>query len=294
MFRIFFAVLIIAFLANPSFSQNNANKISSFTSRLNKPIDVDIEENSAGATIILTNQSFYRYIVTIELKNVINLRAFTGMKQVFIVQNGTKRVKSFAIANKELPVDLTCTIQYQVAPSNYEKGDYTYIYPIGSQKNFNDFLYIQDETLYRNMYQLKKGDTVFCMRKGILTNIIHNEGLADRIGPAGSVEILHEDGTVMVYTGISRNPDNIKRGNLIYPGQPIGIMDEEQNVLSTFLFFIQPDASVSSMNIKFPFDCFVSLENSRSSNCIVNYPPDLIQMEMSNAEKKKYTAGKLY
>jgi hypothetical protein len=223
-----------------------------------------------------------------------NLKASPGMKMVYKVPNGTIRGQSIPPVNSDLPVDLSYKVSYQILPSTNEKGDFTYIYPVGNHKNLKNYLYRTNETTYRNMYRMKKGDTVYCMRKGILTNVIRNEGLSDRLGPEGSVEILHEDGTVMVYTGISRNPETLKRGDIIFPGQPIGIMDEDENVLTTFLCYIQPDASVAQMNIKFPSDCFTTLFRSPDSDCIVTYPPDLIQSEMSKQEKKKYLAGKLF
>jgi hypothetical protein len=71
-------------------------------------------------------------------------------------------------------------------------------------------------------------------------------------------------------------------------------MEDEQNIMTTFLCYIQPDASIAQMNIKYTEDCFASLVKSINSDCIVTYPSDLIQSEMLKSERKKYLAGKLF
>lgn len=188
------------------------SKIKSFNSRMNTPIDVDIQEAASGASITINNRSYFRYLIQIKFTSVMNLKISPGQIRNYVLPYGIHKLESIPAVDNSQIVDLAFTSTSQICPSNYEKGDFTYLYPIGNQRNMKDFVYVESQTVYLNMFKMKKNDTIFAMRKGIIVNTQENEGLADRLGPVGSFEILHEDGTVMIYNGISRHPEAIKQG----------------------------------------------------------------------------------
>ena len=187
-------------------------KNKTFNKRLSDPVDIDIKEGpSSGATIVIYNQSYYRYLIELKYKTVFNLKASPGMVRKIVVANGYKNMASIPSVDKSMPVDLQVISTSQICPSNYEKGDFTYLYPVGNNKNIKDFVFAESQQIYLNKFQMKRNDTVYAMRKGVIVNTQDKEELLDRLGSEGSFEILHDDGTVMIYTGISRHTEEIKR-----------------------------------------------------------------------------------
>lgn len=287
---------ITCFSVTICFAQvNKESKLRSFFSRNVDPIHIDVNESSIGVSINIKNDSYFRYLVRITYTAVVNLRATQGQVSSYILPYGNHNVGKIGSIDQTQPSDLLVNITSQICPSNYENGDYTYIYPLGKGKNLKHFLHKDAQAIYLNMFHMHRHDTVFAMRKGIIVNTPKNEGRSDRIGALGSVEVLHDDGTVMVYYGTGSYFESLKRGSVVFPGQPIGVILEDDQILSVSLFFIQPDATISSMPIHYPIDCYSQFaKTSYQTNCFVTHPPDLILRELSKPEKKKYLSGKLF
>ncbi len=297
MFRKFSLLIVIAFFSiTMCYTQvNEESIIKSFSSRKTNPIDIDINESTSGVSISIKNESYFRYLVKVTYTSVVNLRAAPGQVRNFVLPYGNHNVCKVASVDNTQPSDLFVNITSQICPSNYENGDYTYLYPLGKGKNLKHYLHKESQTIYLNMFHMHKHDTVFAMRKGIIVNTPKDEERSDRVGAVGSFEVLHDDGTVMIYYGTGRYFENLKRGAMVFPGQPIGIIVEDDEILSVSLFFIQPNASLSSMPINYPVDCYSQLaKTANQSDCFITRPLDLIMQEMSKSEKKKYLSGKLF
>jgi hypothetical protein len=140
---------------------------------------------------------------------------------------------------------------------------------------------------------LAKQDTIYCMRKGLIAatpDMYHN---SDRISNGQSLEIIHNDGTVMVYENL--NPDKVfvKPGNTIYPGEALGIINHSLD-LKVNLFTTLNQNCIQNIDIYYyTGEDSTSLFSKELLNKKVTYPESIITKEMTKMELKKYKKGKL-
>jgi hypothetical protein len=72
----------------------------------------------------------------------------------------------------------------------------------------------------------KTGDTVFCMRRGLVTAVQRTETMDFRLSEHDCLEVLHDDGTYMVYHNLIKNDDFTAPGKIVLPGQPLGRLSD--------------------------------------------------------------------
>jgi hypothetical protein len=173
----------------------------------------------------------------------------------------------------------------------------------GQEKNENRKSYV---------VLLKKSDTIFCMRKGIVVKLI-NEYVDDMptttqyTNKRNSVTIEHEDGTLANYEGFQKDSFKVKLGQTVYPYTEIGLVslfDKTENSyrLDFNVYYLsnvnnlESDQYQSVHNYKsrykfitpkfFSSDGIVTIETTKSYKSVFN--DAIILQEMSRSEKKKY------
>src|SRR5690606_34675212 len=131
---------------------------------------------------------------------------------------------------------------------------------------------------------MNKGDTVFAMRKGVISCLPFPDKKRDRIKREGTLEIIHQDGSVMVYQNL--DPDHIfhHEGEIVFPGQALGLLSDT-NFLEVHLFEIEPAEMLRKIPIQYHIRSNISLPYTRiPAGTRVEYPDLLIRQELTQKE----------
>jgi hypothetical protein len=143
-------------------------------------------------------------------------------------------------------------------------------------------------TILRDCFKINQGDTIYNMRKGDVAAVPNMYYDADRISSGKSLEIIHRDGTIMIYENIDPDQVFIKAGQTIYPGQPLGAISVD-SILKVYLYMIQKDGNLKQLSIKYLVGANkVESFSKNLKNVIVKHPTEIITREMSKREIKKF------
>lgn len=292
-------IIIISFFLSTDnlYSQDNINRVNvSFNIRQWDPVHIKNEEknrnsNTATISFIAMNSTYYPFMTMIEFTRFDNLSPRPPEREMKIT-HGTNNLFTLApqVANQSYGYGFT--YRYWLKPSdNNLNEDYPYIMPIKegklavSRKTSNGAL--------NNSFTGIKGDRVYCMRRGLVTAVPRTETLDFRISEHDCAEVLHEDGTYMIYQFLSKDNTLIAPGKTILPGQPLGTISDSCYV-HVFLVKIEPETNkMTDQNIKYttgesatvPFSAIDSMHRSV-------YPRDILIMELQKKELKKISKGK--
>jgi len=290
-----YLIILISFVCS---SQNFAQfakeeQISYFSSVISQAIKIDVLSHSEKITFYANNSSNYTYKVKLSFHSLNNLSPVIADKQ-FIVRPGNSSLISFTIVNKNEPHYYEYKTEYKINPSD-DSIDETllYLHPIGANKKLNTYISDASNFSYTNHFKMNSNDTVFVMRKGNIVALPDRKGNGDRLSNSESIEILHLDGTVMVYSGLRQEDVFVKNGQMVFPGQALGLMGNENLIVQ--LYKIQNVTNVLNIVFKILNDCMLDdLRNNTLSDCKSIYTEEIICKEMSNFEKRKFKKNKLY
>lgn len=132
------------------------------------------------------------------------------------------------------------------------------------------------------------------MRKGYVTAEPRMHHQSDRISKNESLEVMHVDGTVMVYENMCHDSLLVQLGHEVFPGQPLGVINNKCFV-RTNLYVFKNDGVIQSSPMLFvhdqdhyePFN--LSIKDKK-----VVHPVEVVTLEMTKREVKKYHQNKLY
>ena len=137
------------------------------------------------------------------------------------------------------------------------------------------------------------GDTVFAVRKGIVTALPGDDSRVDRVIKASSLEILHKDGTLAIYRGLDPAKNKLHRGQLVFPGQTLGNM-EKNGTLILQVLANQGPSMLKGLDIFYSDKNGEVISSKKVKNSEVFYPVEIVKKEMTDREIKKYEKGKLF
>lgn len=286
----FFAFLFITFVPLNTLCQRmEAQQTLFFSSRLSRPISIQVEKGVRNdLTFMAQNNSFYPYEVEVQFTTFINL---SPMKNNYkcLVHPGSNALFILNPQNANDSYNYAYTLHYTIGDHD-KKPDilYSYLIPLASGKEIQLMTFTKnnkDSISFGNIFQLKNGDTIFCMRKGFVTATPDANYDIDRIQKGNSIEILHADGTVATYTIDNTAQILVSPGKEVYPLQPLAIIHDE-GILTLELFQVTENG-LRSFDFKY--------EGGNATNGkIVNHSSDLIDKELTKKEKKKMADGELY
>jgi hypothetical protein len=273
------------------YSQNQEQQISTFSSRMLNPVTVDVRNSDKDIIFTAENSSWYPYQLQIQFTDFVNLTPVISSYKTDIYHGKTVLFK-LTVVDIGAFHDYAYNFQYLIGYAN-KKAMLGYLYAIpvgeGKQIKLSHTVLGRDTTFFRNVFMLDKGDTVYCMRKGIVTNILSTSDKFDRILKSGNIEIIHGDGTVATYTVPDEDHILVVPGQQVYPLQPLMILKKSADL--TIQMCEINDTAVKS--IPFTFD----QETSDTGNLhgkAVKHSPVNPETELTAKEKKKLAKGELY
>ncbi|HKK78776.1 MAG TPA: hypothetical protein VJ933_04070 [Phaeodactylibacter sp.] len=166
-----------------------------------------------------------------------------------------------------------------------------------------------------NWYALRlssdKPDTVHAVRTGKVTKVTKHHPLNKAYhytSNRNEVIIEHQDGTRARYVGFAPDEIFMAAGNLVYAGEPIGVMREggQHAALDLFIYYtksidfdFQGPQTFDQKAVQHEYvePTFIHMEGASSltphTSFRVTHPVEAITAEMTRREQKRYRKGKL-
>jgi len=292
---IFISLLILS-TSSELFAQGESlDQVTMFSSRLRNPIDVELRADQGVIYFNIQNNSYYPYNLEVKFSALGNLspQVYSRSAKVF---PGNTRLITFKIVDPAQEPVINYQFSYALAGSAAsEKKFNPYLIPIGEDRTVG-FLTEKGETskkIFLNQYNMSPGDTVFNSRKGIVTALPDDMKEIDRIMPKNSLEILHDDGTVAIYQGLSSGSKLIKLGQKVFPGQPIGIMGSSK-LLKFLVLELQNDGRIKILDILYAGSDGKMIPPQNLNGIKVVYPDKIITQELNKKEISRYKKRTLY
>jgi hypothetical protein len=243
--------------------------------------------NNFKLAFFAVNNSFYRFEIIISFNEIKNLSPYVKEK-VYTVGHGQTMLLSLSIVDENMPIGYD--YKYVTAISLSEEvidESFQYLYPFGANKNINDFISSDFEQHGYYSFNMNKGDTVYSCRKGLVAvGPVKNDDQIRMFNP-GSLEVLNEDGTILIYSNMEEEDVFVKAGETIFPGQPLGKIKTDN--LNLRLMAIKPHRVIEFQKITFFNPCKkFSTSDVEKEHCLSVYPQELVLKEMTKREEKKY------
>jgi hypothetical protein len=184
---------------------------------------------------------------------------------------------------------------YKLKPSvETIDAEYPYLIPLKEGKMVNSRKRLNQR--YMNSFTCKEGDTIYCMRKGFVTACPETKTPDFRISSNDCLEVLHNDGTIMIYMNLGQTNAFATPGKNVYPGQPIGIVSDS-SYLQVSLLKIAHGEGNSTIFIQQPIKFMVGkgrllTYNEIDGSGVSVFPEDVISREMNSKEIRQAKARK--
>ncbi len=288
-----FLFIIFSFTQMLSAQYEKVEQIILFGSRMDNPVKIEVIDKFPRYQFMAENRSHYPYQLTISFTNLSNLSPMQPQKTVTIMPGKTNLLTLTVVNEKENHNFQYAYVARIGIPCKNVSLDFPYLLPVK-----NGFEIVQSpydkNTYLRDCFKVNQKDTIFTMRKGFVVAIPGLIKATDRVADFASLEILHDDGTIMVYKNI--NPDSIfvKIGTYVFPSQPLGFINSS-STLEVGLYTNTEDERLQGMVILYSTVENETGEFSQEMSTIpIVYPREIITREMTNQQRKKFDKGKLF
>lgn len=274
---------------------------------------VERPDGKSAVFILENNQRPGTTTVYLEIKETMNCNVSNETRRYFVTAP-TARLLTLK------PTDPTRGIGYNYSwhyvPGRVDpKFDSTFVYrmpcPTGRPVRINDTIYVQNRRTKAlekrhsgTTFYLEEGDTVYAMRRGIVTGIERPK--PSEQPPAKGrfffkrvqITVEQPDGTMAWY--VNFDPDHllVEEGDQVLPGTPLGLVgsyDGEHYRISVQLLWhaTNPDNDPKKqIVVRRYFPCFATAEGVVKPEtrmiCTAVETPELVEREMSKKEVKKY------
>jgi hypothetical protein len=290
-----FFQLAVCLLITGSFLQAQNVKVEReglFGSKINNPITVEVSKIATKYVFYAHNESYYPYTVHLKVTDIVNLSPTIVDKKIKAAP-GRNTLVELQMQDLNRPVTYRYDFTYSIGvPSTRVDLSFSYLIPV---KKAFDIHYNSDEEklFYNDHFKLSKGDTVYAMRKGKVVATPDMFSGQDRISKNESFEIMHKDGTFMVYENIDPEYVFIKAGKQVYPGQPIGLLGELP-ILEVILYRSLGDGYLEELIINYSIDEKRTEAFSEELKSLpVMYHESIITKEFTKREMKSFEKGEL-
>jgi hypothetical protein len=266
----------------------------SFGLRATDPVKMDVIKSGDKVTFSAINESYFPYELTIKFSHLENLLPRIFERKV-LLRPGNNILFVLNIMDKDQSIQYEYTFNYIMRLSDNPDLSFPYLIPIGQGKivqlqTFNDN---ENETILINHFKMSPGDSVFAIRKGTVTALPNDDSRVDRIIKPLSLEVLHLDGTLAIYRGLDYSNIKLHLGQIIYPGQFIGLIEKNGTLILNLLAMNGP-LKLKDLEIYFTDQHGNIFHAKMLKNMKVFYPKEIIEKEMTDREIRKHEQGKLF
>ena len=289
-------ILLLVILESSALRAQSFQKqeLTTFGSRIDNPITTEVIRTREVLSFYADNKSYYPYRLELEFNTFRNLSPMMS-KGEYILHPGRNLLFKLTISDPTQSPNYGYSIRYRMGDPN-EKPDenFNYLFPIGKGRTFKRHGAIVSNTsfIYRGTFNSQKGDTVFAVRKGVVTALPDMEKTTDRI-TKNTLEVRHADGTIAVYSNVDSNLPFVQYGEKIFPGQPIGIVGGLDFIRVNVYRFLE-ESKLVGIDIKYAVSESKSMTFNEFTETLVEYPPIIIEKELTDREIKKFRKGNLY
>jgi len=288
-------IILFSFISVNSFAQWTVQEqITTFGSKIKNPIKLQVEENNGAYRFIAHNKSLYPYRIELNFTVLQNLQPF--VKTTTIVANsGKTTILNLKKQNESSSANYEYSYSYKIAGNNKEcNNDFPYLFPIGKGNVVSFVTTGKHANIHtRDAFKLTSGDTVYCVRKGIVTAIPDMYEEVDRFSNSYSLEIKHDDGSIIIINGVDLKNTFVKYSQTVYPGQPLGLVDKYEKV-TLDLYHLDAKSKLNRKEIKYYLNEKPQAFSMEFRNAVCEYPFEIITSEMRRREIKKFKKNKLY
>ena len=269
-------------------------ELTTFGGRLDNPLTTEVIRTREVLSFYADNKSYYPYRLELEFNTFRNLTPLMS-KGEYTLHPGRNLLFKLTISDPTQSPNYGFSIRYRMGDPN-DKADenFNYLFPIGKGRTLKRHAVVVSNTsfIYRGTFNSQKGDTVFAVRKGIVTAMPTMNEKADRI-MKNSLEVRQADGTIAVYSNVDANNPFVQYGEKIFPGQPIGIVGELEFIRVNVYKFLE-ESKLVGIDIKYAMSESSSMTFNEFKETLVEYPPAIIEKELTDREIKKFRKGILY
>ena len=266
-------------------------QITYFTSRVQMPIKIDVEQNKNEFIFYGTNNSFLPYRVEIEFKQLLNLEPAMNSHKA-VLQPGRTRLFALRIRQENSASNFRYDFRYRMGnPSETPDLEFPYLVPLAKNKKVSVNSVTSIATIAPVLFNIAAGDTIFAMRKGRVTAAPESSSGTDRLTKA-SLEVYHADGSLASYYALDLR-GLVKEGTMVYPGQPIGIVEAE-SVLRVLVFKFTENEQVRPISVKYVADGSSLIPAGNIDQIVSIRPAEVITKELTRSEIKKFQKDILY
>jgi hypothetical protein len=264
-----------------TFAQRVAEEQFSFQQRLTDPIKMEVSKTDAAVDFVAINQSAFPYEVEVEFQSMTNLQSYGNIYKSYVTP-GRNRLFSLKIINPGQAHNYSYTTKYHISIQNKDVDpEYPYLIPLSKGKRVKFFM---------SGHEVLPGDTIFAMRKGIVTAIPGGQP-SDRL-MQGSLEVYHSDGTIGIYPNLDPESVFVSFREKIFPGQPIGIV-RSNFIRPTVLKFIDGGRFQSIPHL-YALSSDKTISVRAQTEVVVDHPENIVVRELSKGELKKFKKGTLF
>ena len=267
-----------------------------FAQKMKDAIIIEVRRLVNKLSFYAKNNSIYPYQLEMNFSKIINLRPIIS-NEFYIVYPGLNKLLEFNVEDPSID-----NFHYELFtreiigdPDKLPNLNYPYLIPIGIHNTVKiDTTDLNDEHNLFSEFTLRPNDTIFAMRKGIVAATPALERNVDRVSGSETLEILHSDGTIMVYSNLNPQKPFIKKGETVYPGQPVGIVGSTGSV-KVELFKISRTGRLERLNmLYYMVEDHKAVHYKLLNGCAVNYPDSIIVKEMDDQQVERYKKHTLY
>lgn len=300
-------ILILSFVNSKILAQEQNITITSKVNDDNS-VDLNYEKISPGS-----------YTIEIQFSNLSNCDTRELKK---VVKESDGLLVRLRPVNKEQAIGYAMnsyTLKGEINPKTDSLFHYALPFKNGQKiklyESFNageKYLGQQKLESWKSYYtQSEKPDTIYCMRKGIVVDLINEYGGDTSVdkqytSQRNSITVEHPDGTYASYIGLKKNSIAVKLGQTVYPQTKLGVTEifdnEKYKIDINVYYFSDPDFKKKNKSLenyvgkcKFITPIFVTSEGANEIEAGKEYSvladEVLITKEFSKSEKKKYSSN---
>jgi hypothetical protein len=234
-------VAFMVLFSNESASQFSPDNISiSWGVEHFDPVKVEVEETNEpfnqSVRFIARNTTYYQFLLKIVFRNVTNLAPRPSTKEMML-KHGTNQVINLVVATKDAGYGYEYTASYELF-SEEGAADLSWPYLVPLKPGTVPHAAVFKGKTWRGRFNVSPGDTIYCMRKGLVTALPESNKNEFRISSFNALEVLHADGTMMTYAPLICRSFVNSLGSIVLPGEPVGVATDSAFVWVNLVEFM--------------------------------------------------------